>query len=274
MARFIMENPISLFFNVAKDIKKNREIIYDLVKNDFRNRYVGNVLGIFWAFLQPIALVLIFWFVFQVGFKSRPEENVPFILWLLPGLVPWFFFSESLISSTRSILDNSFLVKKLVFKVSLLPLVKIISSLIIHGIFIIFMLLIFILYGYYPTIYWFEVIYYIFCCFTLILSISMITSSVIVFFRDLGEIIAMFLQMFFWITPIIWSPNIIPTKYLDIVELNPMYYIIEGFRGTLIRKEVFWENPYTIYFWVITLTLMFLSNIIFKKLKVHFADVI
>lgn len=112
-------------FNFSQAMIKSRHIIFELARQDLKARYLGSYLGIVWAFIQPVISILIFWFVFQVGFKSTPVNNVPFILWLTAGMVPWFFFSDSILGATNSILDNSFLVKKVLFRVSILPITRV-----------------------------------------------------------------------------------------------------------------------------------------------------
>jgi len=95
------------------------------------------------------------------------------------------------------------------------------------------------------------------------------------FFKDLGQLINIFLQIGIWATPIMWSYNIIPEKYQWIVKLNPMLYIVEGYRDSFINNIWFWEKQIqTIYFWLISLSLFFMGAIIFKRLKPHFADVL
>ena len=98
-----------------KAIFQNKALLWSLTKNDFKQKYLGNFLGVAWAFIQPTATIMIFWFVFQVGFKSQPVDDFPFILWLVAGMFPWFFFAEGLSTGTNSIVANSFLVKKVVF---------------------------------------------------------------------------------------------------------------------------------------------------------------
>lgn len=185
------------FYRFLRDIYQNRRLLKDLVKNDFKSRYLNNYLGILWAFIQPTITVCIFWFVFQVGFKAAPVQDVPFILWLIAGMIPWFFLSEALQSATNAILDNSFLVKKIVFRVSLLPIVKITSAIIVHFFFIIFMMFMYIIYGYEPSIYWFQITYYLFASIIFLLGLSWITSSVVIFFRDLGQLVSMSIQFGF-----------------------------------------------------------------------------
>ena len=262
-------------FDFLKAIFQNKRLLWSLTKNDFKQRYLGNVLGIAWAFIQPTATVAIFWFVFQVGFKSQPIDNFPFILWLVAGIFPWFFFSEALSSGTNSILANNFLVKKVLFRVSLLPIIPLISALVIHTFFIFGMFGMFIYYGYMPNIYWLQIPYYLFASLVLLLGLSWITSSVVVFFRDMGQFVAMILQFGFWLTPIFWSLKTIPEQYHWIIKLNPLVYIIEGYRNSMIYHKWFWEDMnMTLYFWAITLAIFILGGLTFKKLRPHFSDVL
>ena len=253
----------------------NLRLLYSLIKNDFRQKYLGSYLGILWAFIQPVITVFIFWFVFQVGFKSQPVENVPFILWLIAGMFPWFFFSDAISNATNAILENSYLVKKIVFKIEYLPLIKIFSALIVHIFFIFFMYAIYMVYGYGFSIYWLEIFYYLFAMIVFILGISYITSSIVVFFRDIGQLVAMLLQFGFWMTPIFWTMDMIPAKYHWIIKLNPLVYIIEGYRDSMIHHVWFWEkSTMTIYYWVVTFLVLGLGYITFKRLRPHFADVL
>jgi lipopolysaccharide transport system permease protein/teichoic acid transport system permease protein len=256
-------------------IWESRKLLWKLTKNDFKQRYTGNMLGVLWAFIQPTATVAVFWFVFQVGFKSQPVDNFPFILWLVAGMFPWFYFADGLSSGTASVLENSFLVKKIVFRVSLLPVIKLFSALVIHLFFIFFMFAMFLYYGYTPEIYWLQVFYYLFALSVLLLGLSWITSSVVVFFRDMGQLIAVIIQFGFWLTPIFWSMKMIPEKYHSIIMLNPLVYIIEGYRNSMIYHKWFWEDPsMTLYYWVFTIVIFIIGSLTFSRLRPHFSDVL
>jgi lipopolysaccharide transport system permease protein/teichoic acid transport system permease protein len=258
-----------------KAIIKNRSLLLSLTKNDLKQKYLGNFLGVAWALIQPTATIIIFWFVFQVGFKSKPVDNFPFILWLVAGMFPWFYFAEGLSNGTNSIMANSFLVKKVVFRVSLLPVVSLLSALGIHIFFIFFMFAMFIYYGYMPELYWLQLGYYLFALSILLLGVSWITSSVVVFFKDMGQLVAIIIQFGFWLTPIFWNIKIIPEKYHWLIELNPIVYIIEGYRNSMIYHKWFWEDmSMTLYFWAVTLVIFILGGLTFKKLRPHFSDVL
>ena len=260
---------------MIRDIIVNRKFLWQMMIRDFKQRYITSYLGILWAFIQPTVTVFIFWFVFQVGFKSTPVNNFPFILWLVCGMFPWFFLSESILSATNSIIESSFLVKKIVFRVELLPIVKIISALVVHCFFIVVLFAMFAAYGYLPSIYNLQIIYYLLAMICLAIGISWLTSSLTVFMRDIGQFVAMMLQFGFWGTPIFWNLNSIPEYLQPILKLNPAYYIVEGYRQSFIYKQCFWEHLYlTIYFWLATVFIMLIGAWCFRRLRPHFADVL
>lgn len=264
-----------ILINFIFDLFDYKKMIWDLTKKDFKQRYLGSYLGILWAFIQPTITVVIFWFVFQVGFKSKPVGNFPFILWLVCGMFPWFFFNDALSSATHSIVNNSFLVKKVVFKVALLPVIQIISALIVNLFFNCVLFVMFACYDILPSVYNLQIIYYLFSLLCFTFGLSLITASLMVFLKDVGQIVNMLLQFGFWATPIFWSLDLIPENYQWFFKWNPMYYIVEGYRNSFIYHEWFWDLGYTtIGFWGITFVVMLLGVILFTKLKPHFADVL
>ena len=270
-----MAGYLRILWSLARDTVQNRRLLWDLTKRELRQRYLGSYLGILWAFIQPTVTVLIFWFVFQVGFKSMPVDNFPFILWLIGGMVPWFYISDALGSASSAVLENGFLVKKMVFRVELLPVVKIAAALLVHVFFIGVMFLMFLVYGYMPTVYSLQLLYYLLAMSCLILGISWLTSALTVFLRDVGQFVGMVLQFAFWATPIFWSLKMIPAEYQWFLKLNPAYYVIEGYRDCLIYHAWFWERPHlTVYFWLVTFVFLLLGAVVFRRLRPHFADVL
>lgn len=266
-------------FSLPVELYQNRRLILSLAKNDFKTKYAGSYLGIIWAFIQPIVTVLVYWFVFGLALRAGGDRSVPFVLWLVAGLVPWFFVQDSLVNGTNALIEYNYLVKKVVFKISILPMVKVISALFVHLFFILVVLVIYALHGYFPDLYVLQLIYYSFSAFMLVLGISYLTSAVVVFFRDLSQIINIFLQVGVWLTPIMWSFKDLGLEsggtIATILKLNPIYYIVTGYRDALIDKIAFWEHTgLTVYFWVVTAVIFIVGASLFKKMKVHFADVL
>ncbi len=267
---------IKEFYRFIKHIVKNKKLIIELSINDFQEQYLGSYLGAAWALIRPLLFIGVMWFVFSVGFKARPiEDGTPYILWLLCGMIPWFLFADALAKSTNAVVGNAFLVKKVAFRVSILPLIKILSSLYIHLIFVAILLTFFLFYGFKPTIYWLQIPYFILCTVALLLGLGWLTSSVRVFVKDIGEVIGIVIQFGFWLTPIFWSIDNVPEKYQPIIKLNPMFYIIDGYRNALIYHKWFWEEMgLTVYLLSVLIIVLMGGAIVFKRLRPHFGDVL
>ena len=265
--------PVELF--------QNRHLIWKLAKNDFKKRYAGSYLGAVWAMAQPVVTVLMYYIVFDKIFgNSNPRMSngmeVPFVLFLTAGLVPWFYFTEALNNGTNALLEYNYLVKKVVFKISILPIIKIIAATFIHVFFVGILLIVAIGYGYYPSVYTLQLIYYSACLFIFVLALSYTTCAVVIFFRDLSQIINIALQIGMWATPILWNlADIGDTRVVSILKLNPLVYIVNGYRSAVFEKEWFFQDFFsTMYFWIVTMVLFGMGALIFKRLKVHFADVL
>ena len=262
--------------NTILDCFHNRKMILSLAKNDFKNKFAGSYFGVFWAFVQPIVIVTVYWFVFSVGLKSSPKEDIPYLLWLIAGICPWFFFNDALNAGAMSMFEYSYIVKKMVFKVSLLPMIKILSAAFVHMFFIGLVIVVYCLYGRFPTIFVIQALYYSFCTFMLSLAITYLTSSLAVFFKDLTQIVSIILQFGMWVTPVMYSETNFESPVIQMAfKFNPMYYVVEGYRDSFIRNVGFWEHyNLTLYFWLVTAIIFMLGTVTFKKLKPHFADVL
>ena len=266
-------------FSLPADVYKNRRLVMKLAKNDFKTRYAGSYFGTFWAFVQPIVTIMVYWFVFSVGFRQDTQGiGIPFVLYLVAGIVPWFFFQDALVGGTNALLEYNYLVKKVVFNISVLPVVKILSALFVHGFFVVFTIILYACYGRFPDWYYLQILYYSFCVFVLTLGAVYVTCAVVVFFRDLTQIINIGLQVGVWLTPIMWvAENSLKGHPViqKILQLNPMYYIVSGYRDAFVMKRWFFERPlWTLYFWIIAALCFLFGNWVFKRLRVHFADVL
>lgn len=262
------------------ELYQSRHLIWKLAKNDFKKRYAGSYLGAVWAMAQPVVTVAMYYVVFDVIMDStsnvlRDGVEVPFVLFLTAGLVPWFFFNEALNNGTNALLEYNYLVKKVVFKISVLPIIKIIAATFIHVFFVGVLLVVAAVYGYYPSLYTLQLIYYSFCLFVLVLALSYTTCAVVVFFKDLSQIINIALQIGMWATPILWNIDSLSGKWVTVLKLNPLVYVVNGYRSSIYEKQWFFQDFFsTMYFWIVTVVLFGIGALIFKRLKVHFADVL
>lgn len=261
------------------ELYQNRRLIWKLSKNDFKKRYAGSYMGAVWAMVQPVVTVVMYYIVFDVIFDSRAQlaaggVEVPYVLFLTAGLVPWFYFTEALTNGTNALIEYNYLVKKVVFKISILPIIKVIAATFIHVFFVCVLLIIAAVYGYYPNLYMLQLIYYSFCMFIFVLALSYSTCAIMVFFKDIGQIINILLQIGMWATPILWDLNSMSPTVQIIVKINPLVYIVNGYRSAIYEHSWFFEDFFsTMYFWIATVVIFGIGALIFKRLKVHFADV-
>ena len=141
-------------------IYQDRKLLFDLAQNDFKAKFASSLLGTIWAFVQPMFTIVVFWFVFQMGFKSTPVDNMPYILWFVPAFVPWLFFSDIMNFSAYCMQEYNYLVKKVRFDVEILPVVKVVSALFVHIFFVGFIVVMYLVYGEALSLYCLQAVYY------------------------------------------------------------------------------------------------------------------
>ena len=257
------------------DIYKSRNLIWELSKRDYKQQNQGSYLGVFWNYLQPILFVTVLYAVFTLGFKTGNDTNIPFSLYLISGMVCWLYFVENLNAMTNVIRNYSFLVKKVDFRLSILPVVKLTSTFLPHLILTTLAIGFSASQGWTPSWHLLQLIYYYICMALLLLGVGWLTSSTNIFIKDIGNIVSVISQFGFWVTPILWQVETIPQKFQWILNLNPAYYLVTGYRDAILSQQWFWHKiEESLIFWGITLTLVVLGVYVFKSLKPHFAEVI
>jgi len=258
------------------DIYDKRSILYELAKRDFQQQYMGSYLGFIWVYLQPLLFITVLYTVFTFGFKSgSSSEGVPFAVYLISGMIAWFYIAENLNAGANVIRQHSFLLKKVDFRLSMLPIVKLMSSSIPHFFFIFISIIVAFLNGFYPSMYLLQISYYFIGMVALLLGIAWMTSSTNIFVPDVSKAVGVIVTFGFWLTPIFWDLARIPEKYQWIIKLNPANYIVQGYRDSIINHVAFWEKPYeALYFWTLTLIMLWIGISVFKKLRPHFAEVV
>ena len=264
------------FYYFIKVILQQRYIIQKLVVRDFQKKYLGSYLGLPWAFLQPLSIVLVLWFVVSIGLRGGDiGDGIPFLPWFISGMIPWFFIKDGINNSSNSLIDYSFLIKKMYFRVGVIPIIKIITDLIIH-LFLLIVLLIFVVaFGFYPTIYWIQIPYLLISTLVLLIGVGWFASALLVFVRDIKQTLDVILTLSFWLTPIIWPHHRLEGNMRYLVDLNPFFYLTNGYREALVEGKWIFENiNLTIYYWCVSIFFFLAGAFIFQKLKPHFADVL
>ena len=244
-----------------------------MTKRDLILRYAGSWLGFFWAIINPIVMIGIYWFVFGFGLKVRTVSDAPFIVWLMAGMAIWLSFAEIIMESTIAITNNSHLIKKISFPSEILPIVKLLSATFSHSIFLILLCILLAIHGYRPAFHFIQFFYYYTAMSFLALGISWHTAAFHVFARDVSQLVQVILQILFWFTPIIWDLSIMPESIASLLRWNPIFYLVQGYRDSFISYTPFWSNWIgACCYWIFSLLVLYSGVRFFYRLQPHFDD--
>jgi len=254
------------------ELVEARELLVTWTMREFRVGYSQSALGAAWAILQPFSLMIIFSVVFSL-FLNVPTQNIPYPVFAYCALLPWTFFANGLSSAIPSLVNNFNLVSKIYFPREILPLSALIVSLLDYLIAaIIFGLLIL----YYrvqvgPLLILLPLVIVI--QFMLTFGLSLFASALNVFYRDIRFVVPLVLQLWMYLSPVIYSVEVVPARFRDIYYLNPMAAIIDAYREiTLFNRPPNWT-----YLGIAALTsliILTLSYRYFKHVEREFADLI
>lgn len=266
MTRELSERPESI------SLSAYWELLMNLTKREVRGRYSQSLFGVGWAIAQPLATMAVFTLVFS-KLGNIPSGNVPYPIFAYAALVPWFFFSNSVNSGTLSLITYRNIVTKTYFPREIVPLAQVCSRLVdfaaAAGLYAVLMVYYGIGLG--P---WFLLAPLFFVLLVLFTTgVTMVTSAVNVFYRDVNPVVQIGLQLWLYVTPVAYSLSAVPAKYRVLFVLNPLSAIVEGFRSVV----VFGQPPD----WrlvgissVMILSLFAASLVMFKRMDKYFADVI
>lgn len=262
---------------IIKDHKNYIQQIFKLAKSDLIKTYRGAALGWSWAIIKPSVTIFVYWFAFTIGLRAGKDvAGYPYFLWLVAGLMPWFYMSEMLTSGIETIRKYNYLVTKMKFPISTIPTFVSISKFSIHIILIIITILIFIFMGYIPDIYIVQLPVYMLLSFIFFTIWSLFASLLSAVSKDFSNLVKSFTTAIFWLSGILWNPATIQNDILrKVLMINPVTYITNGYRNCLINKVWFWEEPKTLLvFFIITFILLLLTTRTYKKLKKEIPDVL
>lgn len=221
-------------FDQLREIFKFKNLIYNLVSRDLKVKYKGSILGFFWSLLNPLAMLIVYTVAFKYIIRIR-VENFP--LFFLCGFLPWTFLSLSLSMAVSSIKDNANLVKKVYFPREILPLSIVLSNLVqflLTFIILIPALLLFKIKLGLPLLYLpLIIIFHL----AFILGLSLLLSALNVFFSDIRHLLEIFLQIWFWLTPIIYPVSFVPERFQTLYRLNPAVLFVESYRNSLLYNK-------------------------------------
>lgn len=265
----------SLKYVVVENIQ-NIYRIFCIVKYEILAKNRDSKLGMLWSILDPLIQIFTYWFAFGFGIRGgKPVNGVEYINWMLVGMAPWFFLSASIRYGTSSIYKKINIITKIKFPISILPTTVIFKELFNHLI-MIMVIIVFILFnGINLSLNSLGIIYYIFCAIAFSISLTMVTSVANMFTRDVGKAVSASMRLLMFITPILWTMENLPNWAVNIMKCNPLFYIIDGYRNSLLfNKSIFLYSKMMLVFWIIVILLFSIGSLLMYKFKHKFIDLI
>lgn len=262
---------------IIKEHFEWRNQIFKLAKSDIIKTYSGAALGWAWALVKPMVTIFVFWFAFSIGLRRGGDiEGYPFILWMIAGIVPWFFMSDMLTQGAGAIRKYKFLVTKMKFPVSTIPTFVGISKLFIHLCLMLLVIAIFVICGHYPDIYMLQLPVYMLFMVMFAISWGLFSSMLSAMSSDFLNLVKSLTTAVFWLSGILWDVNTISIKWIQtVLYFNPVTYIATGYRNVFIYKIWFWEEPIQLAIFAgMYLVMIIAASWSYKKLIKEIPDVL
>ncbi|MDD6815359.1 MAG: ABC transporter permease [Firmicutes bacterium] len=261
---------------IIKDHIEYRRQLVQLAKADMKKAY-GGVLGMGWAIIRPAILIFVFWFAFSVGLRKGGDvEGYPFFLWLIAGMIPWFYMRDMITGGAGSIRRYKYLVTKIKFPVSTIPTFVSMGNLATHAGLVVLMIGIFLLFGYRPTIYYLQIPLYMILMFLFFTAWGLFSGVLSSISRDFLNLVKSLTQALFWMSGILYDANGIDQQWIrNILLFNPVTILVNGYRNALIYHKWFWEDwQQLVNFAIVYAVMLLLAVWVYRKLKKDIPDVL
>ena len=262
---------------IIKDHIEYRRQIIKLAKADIAKTYRGAALGWSWAIIKPTVTIFVYWFAMEIGIRaSKPVNGHPYFLWLIAGMIPWFYMNEMLYQGTDCFRKYSYLITKMKFPVSTISTFVSISKMIINIILLFITVLIFIAFGFMPNIYYLQIPIFILLSFIFFTGWSLFAANIAAMSKDFSNLVKSFISAVFWLSGILWNAEEVKILWLKkLLRLNPVTYIVNGFRNCFINQIWIWEQPKRFMYFAIATTIMWALAIwSYKKFRKEIPDVL
>lgn len=268
---------MKILLEILGEHTKYKSQIIKLAKSDLIKTYRGALLGWLWALFKPAITIFVYWFAFTIGLRSGEDvEGFPFFLWLIAGIVPWFYMSEMLVYGAGSIKKYSYLVTKMKFPTSTIPTFVSLSKLFVSLCLTVLMMVIFWCFGYGIDIYYLQLPLYILLLFLFWTIWALFAAPLVVLSKDFYSLLKSITTAVFWMSGILWDPAKITIGWLKgLLLLNPVTFFATGYRNVYIYKKWFFEDIYSLAGFISMLLILFvLALFTFKRLRKEIPDVL
>lgn len=254
-----------------------RDQIRMLARSDLIKTYRGAALGWSWAVIKPMVTLFVFWFAFSVGMRAgKPVEGYPYFLWLIGGFLPWFFMSELITGGAGCIRKYSHLVTKMKFPISIIPTYFNISHLYTHFVLLGITIIVFVLFGYMPDVYYLQIPLYMLLMIAFFTVWGLLSGLLSAISKDFQNLVTAFSSAIFWMSGILYDVNKIRHGWIRLLlKFNPVTVISSGYRKAFIYKEWFFEDKVELACYFTTLIIFTLAALwAYRKLRKEIPDVL
>ena len=268
---------MSTIKEIITDHISYRTQLTKLAKSDLKKTYSGAVLGWAWAIIRPAIVIFVFWFAFSLGLRKGGDvDGFPFFLWLISGMIPWFYMRDMINGGASSIRRYTFLVTKIKFPISTIPTFISMANMVTHFGLVILMIVIFMVFGYKPSIYYLQLPLYMLMMFMFFTAWGLFAGILSAISRDFLNLVKSLVQALFWLSGILYDATSISIEWIrKILLFNPVTIIANGYRSMFIKHVWFWEDPQPlINFAIVYIIMLLLAVWAYKKLRKDIPDVL
>ena len=264
-----------MWSNLAR-LARHRGLIQSLVARELKARYRGSVLGFFWSFVNPLLMLAIYSFVFAEIMPNTTKETTPYSVFFMSGLLPWTWFSASLLEASNSLISGGNLIKKVLFPAEVLPIVSVLANLVHFALGLVILAGFMIGYRHFPDwgdLIWFPVVVLVQLVFTI--GLALVLSALTVHFRDIRDLLANLVQFWFFATPIIYyyqMPSV--QRFLWLFKLNPFYHLAVSYQELLFFPGPFGHWRSLLYLGAGSVGLFLAGYWVFDRLRDSFAEAV
>jgi teichoic acid transport system permease protein len=268
---------------IVAEHREFRVQIFQLAAADIVKTYRGSALGWMWAIVKPSVTIFVYWFAFSVGMRAgKPVSSTdgtlefPFFLWLIAGIVPWFYISEMLTQGTKTLKRYSYLVTKIKFPVSTISTFVSLSKLYVHLALLAVVVIIFVLFGYPIDIYFIQLPLYTLLMFVFFTAWSLFAAPLSAVSKDFANVVNSLIMAVFWMSGILWDPNRIDIEWLrKLLLFNPVTFLAYGYRNVFVYKQWFFEDRFALGAFGFVMAVMLVMAVrTYGRLRREIADVL
>jgi ABC-type polysaccharide/polyol phosphate export permease len=263
-----------VFWSFLGKLWRQRHLVVNFATRDLKGRYVGSLMGLFWAVLHPLALLLCYTFVFSIIFEIRVSslKTDNFALFLFTGILPWLYFQDTVLRCCNSVVENSNLIRRTLFPSEILPISIALSNVVTHILGLVILLIVLALTG---LLDWTLIFLPAYLGLLILLSLGLgwLVAALQVFLRDTSQVVTVLMIMWFWFTPIFYTADLVPEGFRPLLLINPLAYVVEGYRYSLLEGQS--PDPSHLLILLAFAGLAFLvGGYVFRNTKREFIDVL